>query len=149
VHRGALAIVPLGTANLAARALGVPFRLDAALAAGFGGRDRRVDLEVADGMAFAGRSETNPNRSPDVEKICQGHASSTKVALAEGLWPRLQAKVRRDVASGNRLRVPAAWIGVRALRIGLSSRADMSQWAFGDTRIGAGSCRRDSTDVCL
>lgn len=48
-----LAIVPLGTANLAARALGVPFRLDAALAAGFGGRDRRVDLGVADGMAFA------------------------------------------------------------------------------------------------
>ena len=33
-----LAIVPLGTANLAARALGVPLRLDAALAAGFGGR---------------------------------------------------------------------------------------------------------------
>src|SRR5712692_3398979 len=48
-----LAIVPLGTANLAARALRVPFRLDAALAAGFGGRDRRVDLGVADGMAFA------------------------------------------------------------------------------------------------
>ena len=47
-----LAIVPLGTANLAARALGVPLRLQAALAAGFGGRERRVDLGVADGMPF-------------------------------------------------------------------------------------------------
>ena len=47
-----LAIVPRGTANLAARALGVPSRLDAALAAGFGGRDRRVDLAGADGMLF-------------------------------------------------------------------------------------------------
>jgi diacylglycerol kinase family enzyme len=47
-----LAIVPRGTANLAAQALGVPFRLHAALAAGFGGHERRVDLAVADGMPF-------------------------------------------------------------------------------------------------
>ena len=48
-----LAIVPRGTANLAARALRIPARLDAALAAGFGGRDRQVDLAEADGMLFA------------------------------------------------------------------------------------------------
>ena len=48
-----LAIVPRGTANLAARALGIPHRLDAALAAGFGGRERRIDLATADGMTFA------------------------------------------------------------------------------------------------
>lgn len=47
-----LAIVPLGTANLAARALGVPFQLQAALAAGFGGDERWIDLGVADGMPF-------------------------------------------------------------------------------------------------
>ena len=52
-YRDPLAIVPRGTANLAARALGLPFGLDAALATGFGGRDRRVDLAVADGMPFA------------------------------------------------------------------------------------------------
>ena len=39
-----LAIVPLGTANLTARALGVPGRADRAIEAGFGGRDRRIDL---------------------------------------------------------------------------------------------------------
>ncbi len=48
-----LAILPLGTANLAARALGVPAGLDAALATGFGGGERRIDLAVADQMTFA------------------------------------------------------------------------------------------------
>ncbi len=48
-----LAIVPLGTANLAARALGLPRRLDAVLAVAFGGRQRRIDLAEADGMPYA------------------------------------------------------------------------------------------------
>src|SRR5690242_4998249 len=48
----ALAIVPRGTANLAARALGIPARLDAALACGFGGHERRIDLATADGITF-------------------------------------------------------------------------------------------------
>jgi YegS/Rv2252/BmrU family lipid kinase len=47
-----LAIVPRGTANLAARALGLPARLDAALACGFGGHERRIDLATADGITF-------------------------------------------------------------------------------------------------
>jgi YegS/Rv2252/BmrU family lipid kinase len=47
-----LAIVPRGTANLAARALGIPRRLDTALAAGFGGEERVIDLGVAEGAGF-------------------------------------------------------------------------------------------------
>jgi diacylglycerol kinase family enzyme len=47
-----LAIVPQGTANLAARALGVPSALGAALDAGFGGEQRVIDLAAADGMTF-------------------------------------------------------------------------------------------------
>jgi YegS/Rv2252/BmrU family lipid kinase len=47
-----LAIVPRGTANLAARALGIPARLDAALACGFGGHERRIDLATAEGITF-------------------------------------------------------------------------------------------------
>jgi len=47
-----LAIVRAGSANLTARAMGVPVALDAALAAGFGGRDARVDLATADGVVF-------------------------------------------------------------------------------------------------
>ena len=42
-----LAIVPLGTANLAARALGVPPGTRGALATAFGGHERRIDLAAA------------------------------------------------------------------------------------------------------
>ncbi len=52
-HDTPLAIVPLGTANLAARALGLPRRLDEALAVAFRGRERRIDLAEADGMPYA------------------------------------------------------------------------------------------------
>jgi diacylglycerol kinase (ATP) len=48
-----LAIVPRGTANLAAHALGIPQGLDAALAVGFGGHERVIDLGVAEGTGFA------------------------------------------------------------------------------------------------
>ena len=45
-----LAIVPLGTANLAARSLGVPMRAADALATAFGGVNRRIDVADADGL---------------------------------------------------------------------------------------------------
>jgi diacylglycerol kinase family enzyme len=51
-----LAIVPLGTANLAARALGIPSRIGGSLATAFGGHERRIDLAVA-GAAVAGAAE--------------------------------------------------------------------------------------------
>ena len=44
-----MAIVPLGTANLTARALGVPARPGRAVEAGFGGRDRAIDLAQVEG----------------------------------------------------------------------------------------------------
>jgi diacylglycerol kinase family enzyme len=44
-----LAIVPLGTANLTARALGIPARTDRALEAGFCGRDGHIDLACVEG----------------------------------------------------------------------------------------------------
>jgi diacylglycerol kinase family enzyme len=46
-----LAIVPLGTANLAARALGIPAGVGGSLAAAFGGHERRIDLAVAEAAA--------------------------------------------------------------------------------------------------
>lgn len=48
-----LAIVPRGTANLVATALGIPSSLGAALAVGFGQHQRRIDLAVADSVTFA------------------------------------------------------------------------------------------------
>ncbi len=49
-----LAIVPLGTANLTARALGVPGRAGRAVEAGFGGRDHRIDLARVDEVSLDG-----------------------------------------------------------------------------------------------
>jgi diacylglycerol kinase family enzyme len=49
-----LAIVPLGTANLTARALGIPGRADRAIDAGFRGRDRIIDLALADQAGAGG-----------------------------------------------------------------------------------------------
>jgi diacylglycerol kinase family enzyme len=52
-----LAIVPLGTANLTARALGIPARARLAIEVGFRGRDRRIDLASADlGSGELGRA---------------------------------------------------------------------------------------------
>jgi len=48
-----LAIVPAGSANLTARALGLPGRLLPALRVAFHGRDRPIDLGRADGSVFA------------------------------------------------------------------------------------------------
>jgi diacylglycerol kinase (ATP) len=48
-----LAIVPRGTANLVATALGVPSSLTAAMEVAFGPHQRRIDLAVADGVTFA------------------------------------------------------------------------------------------------
>jgi diacylglycerol kinase family enzyme len=48
-----LAIVPRGTANLVATALGLPSSLGAALEVAFGPHQRRIDLAVADGVTFA------------------------------------------------------------------------------------------------
>ena len=52
-----LAIVPLGTANLAARALGIPSRIGRSLAAAFGGHERRIDLAAARLAGAAGRAD--------------------------------------------------------------------------------------------
>ncbi|MGH3305581.1 MAG: diacylglycerol/lipid kinase family protein, partial [Streptosporangiaceae bacterium] len=47
-----LAIVPAGSANLTAHALGLPGRIVPALQVAFRGQDRRIDLGTADGAVF-------------------------------------------------------------------------------------------------
>jgi diacylglycerol kinase family enzyme len=61
-----LAIVPLGTANLIARALGVPGQAERALEVAFGGRDQLIDLgRVTD--AAGGDLEAGPRAGGDLE----------------------------------------------------------------------------------
>ena len=65
-----LAIVPLGTANLTARALGIPTRVGPAIEVGFRGRDRRIDLACAElgdaGQGRAGGSGADEGRAAGI-----------------------------------------------------------------------------------
>jgi diacylglycerol kinase family enzyme len=64
-----LAIIPLGTANLTARALGIPAQVSRALDAGFRGRDREIDV------AFAGVGDSDPGSA------CLGGAGLVRAGL--------------------------------------------------------------------
>jgi len=76
-----LAIVPLGTANLAARALGVPTRVGGALVAGFGGHERRIDLAAAETAGDgAGRDNAASGDSPEAA----GGATGGTAEVADG-----------------------------------------------------------------
>jgi len=107
-----LAIVPLGTGNLTARALGVPARADRAVEAGFGGRDRTIDLGRVEG-GFGGRDCT----------IGLGGAAGAGTA---GIWFTAMAGIGLDAAvvaaAGERLKRRLGWTayaaaGVRRLAL--------------------------------
>jgi diacylglycerol kinase family enzyme len=83
-----LAIVPVGSANLTARAVGVPAALDAALAAGFGGRDARVGLATADGAVFTamagiGMDAAVVGATPDAAKRLAGWPAYAGAAVSQ------------------------------------------------------------------
>ena len=83
-----LAIVPLGTANLTARALGVPTRAERALDAGFDGRDRRIDLALLEGTGV-GRASAGCTRGggASVDETSAGgtEGSATRFAAMAGI----------------------------------------------------------------
>ncbi|HUA40829.1 MAG TPA: diacylglycerol kinase family protein [Streptosporangiaceae bacterium] len=96
-----LAIVPAGSANLTARALGIPVALDAALATAFGGRDRRVDLATADGtlfvaMAGIGLDAAVVGATPDAAKRLIGWPAYAGAAAVQLLRPAATFTVRLD-----------------------------------------------------
>ena len=83
-----LAIVPLGTANLTARALGVPTRAERALDTGFDGRDRRIDLALLEGTGVGGASGGGTRGGgASVDKISGGgtEGSATRFAAMAGI----------------------------------------------------------------
>jgi diacylglycerol kinase family enzyme len=96
-----LAIVPTGSANLTARALGIPASLDAALTTGFSGRDKRVDLATADGTLFAamagiGLDAAVVGATPDAAKRRAGWPAYAGAAVGQVLRRAATFTVRLD-----------------------------------------------------
>jgi len=114
-----LAIVPLGTANLLARALGVPARIGGALAAGFGGHERRIDLaaaQTADDGAGRDDVEAAPSRDGadagvgairDTDPIADGAAGREVLTVAAMAGMGLDAEV--VAATPRLLKRQAGW----------------------------------------
>jgi diacylglycerol kinase family enzyme len=96
-----LAIVPAGSANLTANALGIPARLDAALRVGFGGRDRRIDLASAAGWTFVamagiGLDAAVVGATPRVVKHLAGWPAYAAAATGQLLQRPATFSVRLD-----------------------------------------------------
>jgi hypothetical protein len=114
VHVTTWGTVPWEFANFSDAELAAAITRCTALPSGMSRRDLIAALRAERVIKKARPS----GRSPDVEKICTTWPSKfSKLALAEELWPVLEAKVGRELASGKRPRVPAARIGIRALRL--------------------------------
>jgi diacylglycerol kinase family enzyme len=94
-----LAIIAAGSANLTARALGIPARPNAALEVGFRGRDRRIDLASADGMTCTAMAGIGVDAAV-VGATLQGLKKATG-------WPAYAA------AAAGQLRHPAVTFSVR------------------------------------
>jgi diacylglycerol kinase family enzyme len=161
-----LAIVPLGTANLAARALGLPRRLDAALAVAFGGQQRRIDLAEADGMPYAamagiGLDATVVGATPRLLKERFGWLGYAAAGTARLAGPRHEFTVRldggppltrraRSVAVGNAgllpggfALLPDARLDDGVLDVGILAPASPAGWARVAYRVISGSRHDD------
>jgi diacylglycerol kinase family enzyme len=168
-----LAIVPLGTANLTARALGVPGRADRAIDAGFGGRDRRIDLgrwggagTGADGgvftaMAGIGLDAAVVGAAPQHVKRRLGWVAYAMSGMTQLWWPARDFTVQLDdgvplrrrarcVVVGNAGLLPGGFTllpGARLddglLDVGILAPSGTWGWARVAGRVLARSARQD------
>lgn len=158
-----LGIVPRGTANLAARALGIPHRLGAALAAGFGRHERRIDLASADGLTFAAMAGLGVDAAvvaaaPAWLKSQAGWLAyaATGAGLAHG--PRATFEISldgmplacpaRSVVAGNAGLLPGGFVLLPAARlddgqldVGVLAPASLLDWGRVAHRVLTGSRR--------
>jgi diacylglycerol kinase family enzyme len=163
-----LAIVPRGTANLAARALGLPSRPDAALAAGFAGRDRQIDLAAAGGMLFAamagiGLDAAVVGGTPDLLKrrlgwLAYAAGGVTRLAGRRRMFTvRLDggpplARLARSVVVGNVgllpggfTLLPDARLDDGLLDVGILAPAGLAGWGGVARRVVTGSRDDDAS----
>jgi diacylglycerol kinase (ATP) len=161
-----LAIIPLGTGNLAARALGIPLRTGDALAVAFSGRDHQVDLATADGtpflsMAGMGLDAAVVGATPQVLKERLGWLGYAMAGLARLPGRRHAFTVRlddgppltrlaRSVVVGNAgllpggfTLLPDARMDDGTLDVGILAPAGLLGWAVVAGRVLARSRRDD------
>ena len=158
-----LAIVPRGTANLAARALGIPHRLGAALAAGFGGHERRIDLATADGMTFAAMAGLGVDAAvvaaaPAWLKSRAGWLAYATAGAGLAHGPRASFEISldgtplacaaRSVVAGNAGLLPGGFVLLPAARlddgqldVGILAPASLLDWGRVAHRVLTGSRR--------
>jgi diacylglycerol kinase family enzyme len=112
-----LAIVPLGTANLAARALGIPPGTGGSLATAFGGHERLIDLAVA-GAAAAGAGGAG---STGAGSTGAGSTGAGTTGVAGGLTFAAMAGIGLDAevvaATPRLLKRRAGWLAYAAAGI--------------------------------
>jgi diacylglycerol kinase family enzyme len=160
-----LAIVPRGTANLAARALGIPHRLGAALATGFGGHERRIDLATADGMTFAAMAGLGVDAAvvaaaPAWLKSRAGWFAYAAAGAGLAHGPRAAFEISldgtplacaaRSVVAGNAGLLPGGFVLLPAARlddgqldVGILAPASLLDWGRVAHRVLTGSRRED------
>ena len=158
-----LAIVPRGTANLAARALGIPHRLGAALAAGFGEHERRIDLATADGMTFAAMAGLGVDAAvvaaaPAWLKSRAGWLAYAVAGAGLAHGPRASFEISldgtplacaaRSVVAGNAGLLPGGFVLLPAARlddgqldVGILAPASLLDWGRVAHRVLTGSRR--------
>jgi len=164
-----LAIVPLGTANLTARALGVPGRSGGAIETGFGGRDRRIDLGrlsedgggVFAAMAGIGLDAAVVGAAGPYAKRRLGWVAYVAAGMTQLWWPARDFTVRLDDGEPLRRRarcvvvgnagllpggftlLPGARLDDGRLDVGILAPAGPWGWARVTGRVLARSARRD------
>lgn len=162
-----LAIVPTGSANLTAHALGLPAGLDAALAVGLHGADRRIDLATADGLTYAAMAGIGVDAAVvaaasdrlkrragwpayAVASARQLLAASTEFTIRlDGAAPVVRRA--RSVVVGNTGRLPGGFAILPDARpddglldVGILAPAGLAGWARIGYRAVTGSHRDDS-----
>jgi diacylglycerol kinase family enzyme len=161
-----LAIVPAGSANLTARALGLPRGLTAALETALGGTERWLDLISADGlvcvaMAGLGVDAAVVGATPDRLKRRAGWPAYAATALRELRAPLTEVSIRLDDAPPLRRRVRSVVVGNSGLlpggfpilpdarpddgvlNVGVLAPASLAGWVSVGYRAVRGSRRDD------
>jgi diacylglycerol kinase family enzyme len=162
-----LAIVPVGSANLTANALGLPARAEAAVRVAFAGRERQIDLGVADGVTFTamagiGLDAAVVGATSGALKRTVGWAAYAAVAAGQVLRPRTAFTIRLDggdplirrahsVTVGNSGALPGGFVILPAARLDdgvldvvILAAAGPVGWANVGYRVLAGSRSDDA-----